>query len=265
MKNMLLIRLQGSSNVLRFRSPEEFALHAEWLLCDCPLKKDQSPACGCHYCSGEKQKTISSCLRERAESVLSGTDTSSTSHAGPANGPVEMQVMSPPLHGSFPSPTSVVHANGPVEMRVMSHSPALHGPFPIPTSVVHANGPMEMRVMSPALHGPFPSPTSVVHANGPLEMRVMSHSPALHGPFPIQTSAVPVNGPLEMRVMSPAPPLYGHGHFPVTRWPTPVQYCHCPACAVNYVPVRVDQTGSPKQATTSSWFGNQGAHWSPVL
>lgn len=48
----------GSTNVLHFRSPYEFALHLVWLVQGRPLKPTGETACGCTYCSGVSQTVI---------------------------------------------------------------------------------------------------------------------------------------------------------------------------------------------------------------
>ena len=57
----------------RFRSPEEFAPHAEWLAHGCPLKKNGSPTCGCCYCSGKRQGKISKALKECVGNLFSNS------------------------------------------------------------------------------------------------------------------------------------------------------------------------------------------------
>ena len=43
--------IQGSTNVARFRSPQEFVPHAYWLMTN--LEQDRSK-CGCRHCSGRR-------------------------------------------------------------------------------------------------------------------------------------------------------------------------------------------------------------------
>lgn len=45
---------------MKFRSPNEFFLHAKWLMEGKPLKPDRKPACECRYCdSSVTQSDIS--------------------------------------------------------------------------------------------------------------------------------------------------------------------------------------------------------------
>ena len=57
----------------RFRSPEEFAPHAEWLAHGCPMKKNGSRDCGCQYCSGRKQGKISKDLKDCVGDLFSSS------------------------------------------------------------------------------------------------------------------------------------------------------------------------------------------------
>lgn len=49
----------------RFRSPEEFVLHAEWLMTNMHLKSNGHSNCRCKYCSGTKQLDINAKLLKK--------------------------------------------------------------------------------------------------------------------------------------------------------------------------------------------------------
>jgi hypothetical protein len=49
--------LIGSKTVSSFRSPQEFFVHARWLMTGAEKDHDGDPACGCKYCSGTRSQT----------------------------------------------------------------------------------------------------------------------------------------------------------------------------------------------------------------
>ncbi|ETW81343.1 hypothetical protein HETIRDRAFT_318964 [Heterobasidion irregulare TC 32-1] len=53
----------------RFRSPEEFVLHVEWLMCNMPLKSNGHPNCRCKYCGKTKQLDINAKLLRKRVSI----------------------------------------------------------------------------------------------------------------------------------------------------------------------------------------------------
>lgn len=61
-------RLIGSESARchMFRSPEEFAPHAHWLIMGCPVDELGRSQCECRYCSKGPQKPITTRLRAGA-------------------------------------------------------------------------------------------------------------------------------------------------------------------------------------------------------